>query len=165
MQQAAPAKPEFAPFIINATGGYAYQDYVKNKPFAAYDVESNPPRRLMIGHLENNRPGGLVDGKYWPPDYNVGDNVAGSGPREWFFIYGTDYSETPDPNLAVDILNTTTPMLWMGTPARRGDVAFAAGDEFLILANHINTVSDVFTFTAPMATQSNLIWLNKMLKR
>jgi len=151
----APAKPEFAPYIINATAGYAYQDYVKNKPFAAFDVESNPPRRLMIGHLENNVAGGLVDGKYWPPDFNVGDNVAGSGPREWFFIYDTDYSETMDPSLAVDILNTITPMIWMGTPARRGDVAFAAGDEFLILANHINTVQDVFTFTAPMATQSN----------
>jgi hypothetical protein len=41
-------------------------------------------------------------------------------------------------------------MMWMGTPNRRGDdIAFQAGDEFLILANKINSPNDVFTFTAP----------------
>ncbi len=63
---AAPAKPEFAPFIINATSGYAFQEYEKNMPIAAYNVETTPPTRLMMGFLENNAAGGLVNGQYYP---------------------------------------------------------------------------------------------------
>ncbi|MEW6510017.1 MAG: T9SS type A sorting domain-containing protein [Bacteroidota bacterium] len=152
---AAPAKPEFAPFILNPTAGYAFQQFAKSVPFAAYNNETTPPTRLAIGHLENNVAGGLVDGKYWPPDFNVGNNVSGSGPREWFFIYDVPYSTTADPSLQVDILNNTVPIMWMGTPARRGDVAFAANDEFLILANHLNTPLNSFSFTAPAAPTLN----------
>jgi hypothetical protein len=144
-----PAKPEFAPFIVNPGSGYAYQDYKKGVPFAAYDVESTPPRRLMVGHQENNIATGLVDGKYWPYSNAVvpGDNVfAATSPREWFYIFDVTYSETPDPALQADILNVTLPIMWFGTPNRRGDVAFKAGDEFLIISNHINTPSDVFKF-------------------
>jgi hypothetical protein len=150
---AAPAKPEFAPFIKDASASYAYQDYLKAVPFAAYDMETTPPRRLMIGYVENNAPGGSVDGRYWPPDFNTGDNVDADGPREWFFIYDVAYSATPDPQLQVNILDdVNAPVMWWGTPARRGNVAFAAGDEFLIEANHINTPADVFSFTAPAVT-------------
>lgn len=144
-----PAKPEFAPFIVNPASGYAYQDYKKGVPFAAYDVESTPPRRLMVGHQENNIAAGLVDGKYWPYSNAVvpGDNVfAATSPREWFYIFDVPYSETPDPALQADILNVTLPIMWLGTPNRRGDATFNAGDEFLIISNHINTPSDVFKF-------------------
>jgi hypothetical protein len=151
-----PAQPEFAPFIINPTGSYAFQEYKKSVPFAAYDTESDPPRRLMVGHLENNVTDGLVDGKYWPIASDDGDNVAGTGPREWFFIFDMDYSETSDPSLEVTLLNTTVPMMWFGTPARRGanTVVFNTGDEFQILANHINTPNDVFSVTALDITES-----------
>lgn len=150
---APPARPEFAPFIVNPTAGYAYQDFRK-VPFAAFNVETNPPTRLSIGFLENNQPGGRVNGKYWPPysDENV-DNTAGTGPREWFFVFDVPYSQTPNATLTVDILNVTVPMTWFGTPNRRGaNIAFSAGDEFLIEANHVNGPDDVFTFTAPAVT-------------
>jgi len=151
--QSQPAKPEFAPYITNTSGSYAYQGYAKSVPFAAYNVETTPPTRLMVGHVENNATGGSVDGKYWPPDYNVGDNTASTGPREWFFIFDVPYSETPDPALMVNILNETgVPIMYFCTPARRGNVAFAAADEFLIEANHVNSVADVFAFTAPAVT-------------
>jgi hypothetical protein len=150
------ADPAFAPFIVNPGAGYAYQDYVKNVPFAAYDMETNPPTRLMVGYLENNVAGGRVDGRYWPPYSDEGvDNVALT--REWFFIFAVPYSETPDPALQVDILNTTLPIMWWGTPNRRGgNIAFQATDEFLILANHVNSTADKFTFTskAPLADQN-----------
>ncbi len=148
--QSAPAKPEFAPHITNTSGSYAYQGYAKSVPFAAYNMETTPPTRLMLGHVENNASGGTVDGRYWPPDYNAADNTAGAGPREWFFVFDVPYSETPDPRLMVNILNETgLPIMYFCTPARRGDVAFAADDEFLIEANHINSTADVFAFTAP----------------
>jgi hypothetical protein len=152
----AAAKPEFAPFIINKTAGYAFQDFKKNFPFAAYDAETTPPRRLAVGHLENNSAGGLVDGKYWPGLTTV-DNVASTGPREWFFIYDVDYAETVNPLLNIDILNNETPMMWMGTPSRRNATAWAAGNEFLLQSNHIATKADVYTFTpsAPVTTVEN----------
>jgi hypothetical protein len=151
---AAPARPEFAPFILNPSAGYAFQEFGRagapNIPFAAYDLDRGG-QRMAVGHLENNQPGGTVNGMYWPPFSNSGvDNVAAGGPREWWFIYDVPYSTTSDPQLATDILNNTTPMMWMGTPSRRGgDIAFQAGDEFLILANKINSPADVFTFTSP----------------
>ena len=151
--QLAPAKPEFAPFITNTSGSYAYQGYEKSVPFAAYNVETDPPTRLMIGHVENNFANGMVDGKYWPPDYNVVSNTSGDGPREWFFVFDVPYSETPDARLMVNILNEVgLPIMYFATPARRGNVPFSAEDEFLIEANHINSVADVFGFTAPAVT-------------
>jgi hypothetical protein len=142
------ARPEFAPFILNPTAGYAFQIYERNMPFAAYDAETG--RRLMIGYLENNVAGGRVDGKYWPDTQNGPfSNTDANGPREWFFVFNVPYSETPDPALQVDILNNEVPMMWFCAPNRRGDVPFSAGDEFLIEANHLNTPADEFAFTAP----------------
>jgi hypothetical protein len=113
-------------------------------------METNPPTRLMVGYLENNDAGGRVDGRYWPPYSDEGvDNTASTGPREWFFIFDAPYSETPDAALSIDILNNTVPMMWFGTPNRRGgNIAFQANDEFLIVANKINSTADVFAFTS-----------------
>ncbi len=146
-----PARPEFAPFIVNPSAGYAYQDYHKHVPFAAYDEATN--QRLMVGWLENNVAEGLVDGKYWPPanddPVRTQNNGAAEGAREFFFIFSVPYSETPDAALQDDISNVTMPLMWYGTPDRRGNVAFQAGDEFEILANHPNADADVFSFQAP----------------
>ncbi len=151
-----PALPEFAPYIINTTGGYAYQDYTKGVPFAAFDVEANPPRRLAVGFLENNVANGLVDGRWWPPPNGAGvTNTEGSGPREWAFIFDSPYAgATPDPSLQKDILNTSLPVMWWLTVNRRGGTNFpgpSGADQFLILANHVNTPADVFEYAAPAA--------------
>jgi hypothetical protein len=113
-----PAKPDFVPFIKNRTGNFAYQGYSQSLPFAAYDVESTPPRRLMVGHLENNTMNGTVDGRYWPPFFSDANNGVESGPREWFFVFDVPYSPTPDPSLAVDISSVHVPLMWVGYPSR-----------------------------------------------
>jgi hypothetical protein len=152
---ADPAKPEFAPFIKNPAPGYAFQEFGLNNqpnvPLAVYDIEANPPRRLAVGFLENNVANGLVDGKYWPGDYNVYDNVGTGGPREWLFIFDVDYSTTQSADLSKDILNNDLPVMYMATWNRRGNVAFSDGDELVIYANHPNTVNDIFEITAPSA--------------
>ncbi|MCU7493899.1 MAG: T9SS type A sorting domain-containing protein [Ignavibacteria bacterium] len=142
----APAKPEFAQFIINKGSGYVYQDFIRNFPFAAYDMESNPPRRLAVGYLENNATGGLVDGKYWPPTMGQ-DNFGASSPREWFFIFDVPYGETLDAELQGSPLSGSLPVLWMGTPTRISNMTFSSDDQFLILRSHPFTSEDVFTFT------------------
>jgi len=150
---AAPAKPEFAPFIKNPSGGYAFQEFGLNNqpnvPLAVYDIEGN--RRLAVGFSENNVTNGLVDGKYWPGDYNVYDNVGTGGPREWLFIFDVDYSTTQSADLSKDILSNDLPVMYMATWNRRGNVAFSDADELVIYANHPNTVNDVFEITAPSA--------------
>lgn len=151
---AAAAKPEFAPFIINKTGGYAFQAFEKNVPLSAWNID-NPaqPKRLTVAFLENNAVNGLVDGKYWPPDYSKYDNTAGSGPREWLFIIDTPYSETQDPVIASELIGSDARVMYYITWARRGAVPFSPNnsgdDEFEIDGNKAITKTDVFTFTAP----------------
>jgi hypothetical protein len=110
-----------------------------------------------VGHVENNRANGLVDGRYWPlrHDATNANNVADNSPREWFFIFDVDYSETPLAELQVDLLNETVPLLWWGIVNRRATAPdFVSGSEFTIVANQINTPSDIFAFDAPSVTYS-----------
>jgi hypothetical protein len=155
---AAPAQPQFAPHIVNPGAGYAFQDFAKTIPLAAFDTSVDPPRRLVLGYLENNQVNGLVDGIYWPPDFNLYDNTAGTGPREWLFIYNVDYSETADPSLSVDVLNNDLPVMYFCTFARRGAVPFSPGgtgeDQFAIFPNIPNSELDDFTFTTPAPVSS-----------
>ena len=157
----APAKPEFAPYIINAAGGYSYQDFNKSVPLSAWDIEDPAnPRRLVVGYLENNAANALLDGRYFPGDFNNYDNVAASGPREWLFIFDADYSETPNPDFQVEMIDNPLPIMYWCTFNRRGPAPFspsASGDdELAIYPNKINTPNDVFSFvaTAPTSSQS-----------
>ncbi len=158
----APADPRFTPYIINKVGGYSFQDFTQSVPLSAWNVDDPAhPARLVVGFLENNSANGLVDGKYWPPDYTKYDNTAPSGPREWLWIYQVPYSTTADPNLEVEVTGNDIPVMWFITFARRGAVPFspaASGeDQFLIYANHINTINDQFTFTATAPTASQTL--------
>ncbi len=148
----AAADPKFAPFIINQSSGYSFQDFKKSVPLSAWDVSDTAhPRRLEVGFLENNAVNGLVDGKWWPGDYNVYDNTATTGPREWLWIFDSDYSETPNPAYTVDPMGGPQPIMYFLTVNRRGNVPFSPGgtgtDQFEILAYFVNTSEDEFTFT------------------
>lgn len=147
-----PARPEFAPFIPNPSGGYGFQSFSKSVPLSAWDIDSDPPRRLVVGHLENNVAGGQVDGKYWPPYYGDADNSLTSGPREWLFIYDVTYSESFDPALGVDAIPNNLPIMYMSIASRRMDTEWLTGDEFLIIpvdSNLFFSEADTFSFTAP----------------
>ncbi len=151
----APAQPWFAPFMINTVdGGYRFQDFEKSVPLSAWNVDVDPPVRLTVGFLENNQPGGLVNGFWFPGDNSVYDNVDGAGPREWLWIYLNDYSETVNPDYQGEATTDPMPIMYWLTVNRRGNVPFspdATGeDEFLIVPNYVNTPADAFTFTAVM---------------
>jgi len=149
----APADPSFTPWIINIVGTYPYQDFNYSVPFSAWDMETNPPTRLAVAMFENNAAGASVDGRYWPPT-SSGDNTVN---REFCFIFNKPYSTTPDPSLQIDFYNqSTTPLMWVMTCTRRNAAPWAAGDQFEIIANHINTISDIFTFKADAPLSSNV---------
>lgn len=156
-----PAVPSFAPWIINKGSGYPYQDYNYGVPFSAWDMETNPPTRLSVGMFENNVTVGLLDGRYWPGLTDV-DN---SGPREFCFIFSTPYSETPDPTLQINLSNSTTPMMWVMTCARRADASWVTGDQFMINAAHVNAQSDVFSFTAPAAPEPTAAYVKEDMSK
>lgn len=145
-----PADPSFTPWITNPDGGYPYQGFNYSVPFSAWDMETNPPTRLAVGMFENNVVGGYVDGRYWPGNASTGDNTVA---REFAFIIDAPYSTTPDPNLQANISNNATlPLEWIMVCNRRNDNPWAAGDEFEIIASHINTSSDEFTFKSNAPT-------------
>lgn len=156
---AAPAQPSFAPFIVNATAGYAYQD---RRPIAmrAYEWDNTTGtkgKRLDIGFLENNIATGTVDGIYWPPLSTAPTSyAAATNPREWLYIFGTTYSATvANAALTVDILNVATlPLMYWWTAVRNGNSW--AGDAYILHPYHVNLASDVFSFTsvAPVADLS-----------
>ncbi|MDZ7260546.1 MAG: T9SS type A sorting domain-containing protein [candidate division KSB1 bacterium] len=144
---AAPAKPEFAPFIINPSGGYPYQD-MRPIIVSAWDIESSPPRRLAVAFLENNVAEGKVDGKWFPGRYDTegGNNVT----REFLYIFASDYSETPKEEYTTkNILNdqATMDIMWVSTMSRRGARVPQAGDKFTIFANHVNSARDVYGYS------------------
>jgi len=148
----APARPEFVPFIINQTQNYGFQSFEKSVPLSAWDIDANPARRLVVGHLENNVNGGLVDGKYWPPLIGAADNTATVGPREWLWIFDTDYSEIVDAEFTGSALTDQLPVMYMSTAALRS-VPFETGDEFLIIpvdSNLFFSEADTFSFTSPL---------------
>ncbi len=160
---ATPAKPEFAPFIISKLGSYSYQDYKKSVPLSAWNIDDPAaPKRLAVGHLENNVAAGLVDGKYWPgSNATVTDNAITV--REWLYIFDEPYTTTPlDQNMGQQILagNKSTNSRIMFTAMwnrRNGSNAWSAAtgtDKFFIYPNKPNSTADEFTFTAPTATFS-----------
>jgi hypothetical protein len=157
---APPARPEFASWIVNTSADFAYQDYGYGVPFSAWNIETNPPTRLAVGHLENNTANGLVDGRYWPPEgVNVGEttNTDGSGPREWFFIFDAPYTSTPNPALAKNIIQNSLPLMWVGTMCRRSaNPNLIEGDQMEILANHVNWPGNNFSFATPKNTVGDL---------
>jgi hypothetical protein len=148
---AAPADPSFAPWIVNTTaaGTYKYQDFNYSVPFSAWNVETTPPTRLAVGLFENNATGGLVDGRYWPQ--NSSGTVTGATTREMAFIFASAYSATPVAKYMVDVYASSFDMMWIVACARRGEAAWAAGNEFLITAAHVNNPSVSFTFSSPAA--------------
>jgi len=151
-----PAKPEFAEFIINKGAGYPYQD-MRPVCFAAYDMESTPPRRLNVGFQENNTTGGMLDGKWMPARYDI----AGGGnnnSREFLYVFASDYSTTPQALYTTnDMINTVAnvDLMVVGVASRRG-TRLPKDDDYIVLnANHVNSSLDEFTFSSQAPSYSD----------
>ncbi|NIV95499.1 hypothetical protein GWN42_22590 [candidate division KSB1 bacterium] len=155
-----PAQPEFVPFIINADNGtYGFQAFERNVPLSAWDMsDPDNPQRLVVGFLENNVEDGLVDGKWWPPNFEDLSNVSSAGPREWLFVFKVPYSETQDPAFSENVIFNDYPVMYWLTVARRGPVPFSPGgtgeDQFDIFPNIPNSPADEFVFS-PSAPEFN----------
>ena len=143
---AAPAKPSFAPWIINTgPGTYPYQDFNYAVPFSAWDMDVTPPVRLAVACFENNRVDGIVDGRYWPAVQPTDNSLT----REFAMIFATPYSTTPDPTYQKDVYGSVWPMMYVITCPRRAEAAWVDGDQMLFTAAKTNTPGVSYTFTSP----------------
>jgi hypothetical protein len=170
--QAPPAKPEFAPHIVNTGGDFVFQDFKKSVPWAAYEYDrasGQIGRRLSIGFLENNVPAGRVDGKWWPPDTGeIISNTDAQGPREWFWIFYKEYSETPDELLAspASSMSSTVakPILLWGTVTRRSTEPVRGNNRFAISVHRPNGPDDEFVFRTTAPVYDNTLAKNDVLQ-
>ncbi|MFH1571192.1 MAG: hypothetical protein ABIL09_24595, partial [Gemmatimonadota bacterium] len=159
---------DWSNYIVNPGAGYHYQDRVPIC-LSAWDIERDPPRRLEVGFLENNQPGGLVNGAYGPAFNGVEDNTAGGGPREWLFIFDANYTADPAGANALFTSNNlyeatdtdqTLPHMWIIFAARRIEDRFPQdGDSFVLVANHVNSPADQFAFSVPGTVASDSLAL------
>jgi hypothetical protein len=130
---------DFTPYVVNTEGdGYPFQDRVPIC-LSAWDIDSDPPRRLEVGFLENLQPGGLVNGAYGPAWYSTIDNLASDGPREWLFIFDLDYTDPAQGQDSDILLNSglytePLPHMWIVFADRRQETRFPQdGDSFLMI--------------------------------
>ena len=126
--------------------GYANSG-IADIPFAAYDMESDPPRRLNVCMVEdaNAGSGNLLWDMGWD-----GAAFAANGGREYTFIMASTYNDGAD----YDNSNwgPNSDVLYAIWPKNRGGAEYLKGEFTLdILATNINTVTDIFAFTAPAA--------------
>ncbi len=154
------ADPRFTSHILNTASGYSFQDFTKSVPLSAWDVsDSLHPRRLALAFLENNVAGGLVDGKWWPgDDYNVYNNTATTGPREWLWIMNSNYMEIPNVDYETPASGgSIMPIQYFVCVNRRGPVPFSPDgtgtDQFLIKSAIPLSTSDVFEFNSGVVTK------------
>lgn len=152
---------DWSHYIINTSGSGVYV-YQERNPIAlsAWDVENN--RRLEIGWLENNQPGGLVNGAWGPAWAGEFSNLATRGPREWLFIFDRDYTELDDDSNVAELSqglindNPAPPIMYIIFAGRRFADRFPQdGDSFLMIANKINTPNDVFSFNTQGAVRGD----------
>ncbi len=144
-----PAREEFSPFMVNRQEGFTYQDFSLSVPLAVYDIDSNPPRRLALGFLENNAPMGSVDGRYWPPVGSMLNNTAWDGPREWLFIFDHDYTNSPQSELQHDPRLTPLRVMYWATWARRDTLPWTGTAHITFFPTRRPSQKDVFRFIFP----------------
>ena len=71
---------------------------------------------------------------------------------EWFFVFDIPYSTAPAPVLQTDILSTTPPMMWWGTPSL--GVELSSYHHLTIIARHPISTGDVWAFSLDSIVQN-----------
>ena len=147
----AAAKPEFAPFLLRPwNGSYGFNDYVQSMPLAVYDMDATPPRRLTVGFLENNVAGGRVNGVYDPHRYDLADNYASTGPREWLWIFDETYTGSTINNAdTLSPLSNALTIMYFASWARRNDNAWTDASVLVLNPTRVNTAATKFTYVVP----------------
>ena len=133
-------------WLQGGTPNYGYQDYTLQY-FTVWDVTSVPNVQLSAAYVTQQ--GTAVEKLPWQPTSTT------SVDREYLFILGTPYSDTPNPIYTdpTKSYNADTqpslPVMYALWPALAAGKTFnpQTGQIFTITPNRINTTSDIFTFS------------------
>ncbi len=130
-----------------------WHTYLAYLPMAAFDVESDPPRRLKLAMIESH--GDPSQDAIWDMGWNPVDSTfADDGGYEYFYVLNDDYDTTYTEYLPGGLLASAMfggwPVLYSIAPAPRGTHPYLEGEfTLMIFASNVNTDADVFSFKAP----------------
>ncbi|MSS72036.1 MAG: hypothetical protein EXS64_11165 [Candidatus Latescibacteria bacterium] len=149
-------------YLRGGAPNYGYQDY-PDQSFTVWDIDSNPPRQLNVGFVEQN--GLPAANRTWTPTASAAD-------REYLFIFNSTYSDTPQEKYTKTPLNAAAPTLdilygfWPLLRAPHTAAELAEGQVLRVVANKVNTTTDVFEFktTAPVLDDNSLAQRREDLK-
>lgn len=141
--------------------GYAYDGFHPNQNIEVWDVTSNPPRQINFGFVEYydlSDDNGQNADSVWNPGEQL--NIDGShnvqGGREYFFIFGSDYTGVEDVIYMNDLGLEQDVLYAAWLTYRKNDGKPDPGDIWRLIPNFVNTPSDTFTFvlSAPSVSTS-----------
>jgi len=127
--------------------GYAVQPGLGTFPGSAWDVDSDPARRLNICFVEYDDPGVKPANMTWDP------SDADDGGREYLFIMNSDYDAVTAGGYDDVNFGPEADVLWAYWPRLRGSTHPLLETEgtWTLIPNYVNTTQDIFSFTAPDA--------------
>ncbi len=126
--------------------------YLADVPFAVYDMESDPIRRLKIAIIEDAT--GPAQNNVWDMGWNPVDSTfVDDGAFEYIYILADDYDEQYTEYLTGDLSGEMFggwPILYTISPQARGTHPYLeAPFEMQIYASNVLTNNDEFHFTSP----------------
>lgn len=154
-------------YLRGGDPNYGFQDFVE-VPFTAWEVDSDPPRQVNIGFVENS--GSTSENGTW--DLASDEEDRGLGGREYLFIFDSDYSDTPlaqygeGKSILADAATfDIQAALW--TTLRSGDHEMDMledGQILRLIPFRVNTANDVFSFLVP-GQEENAEFLEEDIKK
>lgn len=136
-------------YIRGGDPSYGFVDYV-DVPFTAWEVDSDPPRQVNVGFVENA--GSTSENGTWDLASEGDDRNLGG--REYVFIMNSDYSDTPQAlyqgNVAGDAgsLDIQTALWAKLRGSREMTEMLEDGQTLRMIPFRVNTANDMFSFTA-----------------
>jgi len=138
-------------------------------PIAAYDMESNPPRRLKLAFIEDS--GTPANNLIWDMGWNPVDSTfVDDGAYEYIYILNEDYDEEytnylPGGSLDGEIFGGW-PILYTISPQARGSRAYLLDPfDMQIFASNVLTSNDEFTFTSYASAEATETTLKEDIKK
>ena len=139
-------------YLRGGDPNYGFQDFVE-VPFTVWDIDSDPPRQLNAGFVENS--GSTSEDQTWLPANTEEDRNLGG--REYLFLFKSDYSDQPlDRYSTMSILGDAGAFDvlyagWLKLRDEHDSSELADGQVIRFTPYRVNTKEDVFRFEVPGA--------------
>ena len=138
-------------YLRGGDPNYSFQDFV-DVPFTAWEVDSDPPRQVNIGFVENS--GSTSENGTW--DLASDEADRGLGGREYLFIFDSDYSDTPLAQygegksiLADAVTFDIHAAMWLHLAGESEMDMLEDGQILRLIPYRVNSADDVFSFLVP----------------